>query len=182
MKNYGLYDKTYEHDSCGVGFVVNINGKPAHQIVKDGIEILKNLEHRGALGGDMKNGDGAGILVQIPHKFFVNVCKNEGFVIPDKGSYGVGFLFMPARKNERKKVENEIVTIVKNEGGTVLGWRDVPVNPKSLGETARKSMPFMKQVFVTYNGLIQDELERKLYILRRSIENKRSFLIPVFSF
>jgi len=98
LENFGLYQKSFEHDSCGVGFVASVNGEQSHQIVLDGIEILKNLVHRGALGGDLMTGDGAGILIQIPHKFFVKVTSDLGFKIGERGTYGVGFLFLPQEK------------------------------------------------------------------------------------
>ncbi|MFH1416093.1 MAG: glutamate synthase large subunit [Elusimicrobiota bacterium] len=172
LKKFGLYDRANEHDSCGVGFIVNINGKPAHQIVFDGITILKNLEHRGALGGDLKTGDGAGMLVQIPHEFFAKKAAETGFELPDKGNYGAGFLFMPQNEKARKMFKDQINFIVHEEGARVIGWRDVPVCPECLGEIARKSMPFMAQLFVEYPGICGHDLERRLYLLRRSIEKK----------
>lgn len=185
----GLYDPDYEHDSCGVGFVVNINGTPSHQIVRDGVTILKNLVHRGAVGGDLKTGDGAGMILQIPHDFFSNKIKKTGFSIPKKGEYGVGFLFLPQEEKSRKQIEEIIETVIKKEGGNILSWRDVPVCPDCLGEMARDVMPFMKQVFVSFPGLADKELERKLYIVRKCIENTAfkkkytidDFYIPSFS-
>ncbi|MCB4792071.1 MAG: glutamate synthase large subunit [Elusimicrobia bacterium] len=171
MNNFGLYNKEYEHDSCGVGFVVNINGKASYNIVSEGITILKNLVHRGATGGDLKTGDGAGILVQIPHEFFLKESMAAGFSLPDKNEYGAGFLFLPKEKVLRESLENKIKEIIVKEGGNVLGFRDVPVDPECLGEIARRSMPFMKQVFVQFKGLKNGELERKLYVVRKVIEN-----------
>ncbi|MCK5266897.1 MAG: glutamate synthase subunit alpha, partial [Spirochaetes bacterium] len=172
IKNYGLYDKSYEHDSCGVGFVVNINGKKAHQIVSDGLTILKNLIHRGAVGSDQKTGDGAGILVQIPHSFFIRESERLDFSIPDKGEYGIGFLFLSSNNDMRKKIINEVESTIADEGGSILGWRDVPVAPDCLGKIALDSMPFMKQVFVRFNDLNENVLERKLYVLRKCIEKR----------
>ena len=184
LENFGLYQKSFEHDSCGVGFVASVNGEESHQIVLDGIEVLKNLVHRGALGGDLMTGDGAGILVQIPHEFFVKVTSELGFNIGDKQTYGVGFLFLPKEKNLREKIEGKIEVIVKKEGGNILGWRDVPTRVDCLGDIARKEVPNMRQLFVSFPGFAQQELERKLYILRRRIEievSNRAFYIPSLS-
>ncbi len=160
MKKQGLYDPFYEHDSCGVGFVVNVNGEKSHQIVSDGITILKNLAHRGAIGGDSKTGDGAGMLIQIPHQFFTQECNKSGFKLPEAGSYGVGKLFLPMSEEKRKITRSLIEKTIKSEGGTILGWRDVPVRPDCLGEMARSIMPFMAEIFVTFGALSGDALER----------------------
>jgi glutamate synthase (NADPH/NADH) large chain len=171
MKKQGLYDPRYEHDSCGVGFVVNINGQKSHQIVSDGITILKNLEHRGAVGGDSKTGDGAGMLLQLPHEFFSTVCDGCGIRLPEAGTYGVGMFFLPLQKRLRTKAVGRIETTVTAEGGSVLGWRDVPVQPDCLGRMARSSMPFVAQLFLTFPGLSGDDLERKLFLTRKCIES-----------
>lgn len=172
MKKQGLYDPFYEHDSCGVGFVVNVNGEKSHQIVSDGITILKNLAHRGAIGGDSKTGDGAGMLIQIPHQFFTRECNKSGFKIPEAGSYGVGKLFLPMNEEKQKTARLLIEKTIKSEGGTILGWRDVPVRPDCLGEMARSIMPFMAEIFVIFGSLSGDALERKLYIARKCIERE----------
>ncbi|MBN2408060.1 MAG: glutamate synthase large subunit, partial [Elusimicrobia bacterium] len=171
-EKFGLYDRMNEHDSCGVGFIVNINGKRAHQIVTDGITILKNLEHRGALGGDLKTGDGAGMLVQIPHEFFEKKTEELECRLPEKGRYGVGFIFLPRDRKKREAVTKQITATAKKEGAELIGWRDVPVQPEYLGEIARESMPFMKQMFVQYPEAEGEGLERKLYVLRRCMENE----------
>ncbi|MFC1500892.1 glutamate synthase large subunit [Elusimicrobiota bacterium] len=189
MKNFGLYDKSFEHDSCGVGFVVDIKGKASHQIIKDGVTVLKNLVHRGAIGGDLKTGDGAGMLLQIPHRFYYEECAKLGFNLPDKGNYGVGFLFLPQDKKVRNNIEKEVTNIIQQEGGSVIGWRDVPVCSDCLGEIAKRTMPFMRQVFTNFPNLIGDELERKLYISRKRMEkaaisiklSMEEFYIPSFS-
>ncbi|MBU2528798.1 glutamate synthase large subunit [bacterium] len=168
----GLYDKSFEHDSCGVGFVADIRGRVSHQTVKDGITVLKNLVHRGALGGDMKTGDGAGMLLQIPHQYFSELADNAGVSLPGKGSYGAGFFFMPRKPAVRKALEKAIEDIIINEGGLIVFRRDVPVKPDCLGKIARDSMPFMKQFFVTFKGLAGDDLERRLYVTRRRIEKE----------
>jgi glutamate synthase domain-containing protein 2/glutamate synthase domain-containing protein 1/glutamate synthase domain-containing protein 3 len=171
MKAQGLYDPFFEHDSCGVGFVANINGDVSHQIVDDGMTMLRNLEHRGAIGGDLKTGDGAGMLTQIPHRFFSKECKKLGFDLPAPGSYGIGMLFMPLEEASQKHVKSIIEEAVHLKGGKVLGWRAVPVNLDSLGGLARKCMPGIHQVFLTFKeGMDEESLERKLYILRKCIE------------
>ncbi len=171
MRKQGLYDPMFEHDSCGFGFVVNVNGTASHQIVIDGVTILKNLVHRGAVGGDQKTGDGAGILLQIPHDFFIRESKKHGYKLPEKGEYGIGMFFLPRDGKKRKTAISLIKEKIKEESGTVLGWRDIPVAPDCLGEMAIESMPHMAQVFVKFNNLKNEELERKLYITRCFIEH-----------
>lgn len=170
MKKFGLYDPQFEHDNCGVGLVVNINGEQTHEIISDGVTVLKNLEHRGALGGDLKTGDGAGLLSQIPHDFFVGECKKLHIAIPDQGQYGVGMIFMPKEKKLYKEAVEVVEDSITSEGGIVLGWRDVPVCPECLGDMARKVMPHISQVFISFEKLQGDSLERKLYIARKVIE------------
>lgn len=172
MKKQGLYDPFYEHDSCGVGFVVNIDGQPSHQIVTDGITILKNLAHRGALGGDSKTGDGAGMLMQIPHAFFLKECSRSGITLPKENSYGVAMLYLPQDSTKRSASIKLIEETISEEGGSVLGWRDVPVSPQCLGDMAASSMPFISQVFVSFGSLSGPALERKLYITRKCMEKK----------
>ena len=170
MEKQGLYDPANEHDSCGVGFIANINGEKTHKIVTDGITILKNLVHRGAVGGDLKTGDGAGILIQMPHDFFQNKGRELNFELPDNGQYGVGVIFLPSEKNKRKIAISIIEKKVKEEGGKILACREVPVTPDCLGEIARASLPFIIQVFITFDQSDTNQLERKLYITRRVIE------------
>lgn len=172
MKKQGLYDPLYEHDSCGVGFVVNIDGQRTHQIVTDGITILKNLAHRGALGGDSKTGDGAGMLVQIPHTFFMKECSRLEINLPKEGFYGVAMLYLPQNSTKREAAIKLINETTCAEGGTVLGWRDVPVCPECLGDMAASSMPFISQVFVSFGSLSGPALERKLYIVRKCMEQQ----------
>jgi glutamate synthase domain-containing protein 2/glutamate synthase domain-containing protein 1/glutamate synthase domain-containing protein 3 len=169
MKKQGLYDSSYEHDACGIGFIVEVDGVETHQTVMDGITILKNLVHRGAVGSDVNTGDGAGILTQIPHDFF---SKELGFDLPTQGSYGVGMFFLPTTKGKREKGIDIIKDVVGSEGAEMLGTRDVPMVPDSLGPTALSSMPFVFQAFISAKRLSGDELERKLYIIRRSIEKR----------
>ena len=164
----GLYHQSYEHDACGVGFIVDINGRKSNQMIKDGITILKNLEHRGAVGGDQKTGDGAGMTTQIPHKFFSRVLD---FPLPASGEYGVGYLFLPKQKKSLEKARSIVEKTVSSEKGSLLGWREVPVNPECLGEMAKESCPSIWQIFVTFDQLRGRDLERKLFVLRKCIEN-----------
>src|ERR1700728_4643400 len=168
---YGLYDPALEKDSCGVGFIANIKGEKSHQIISDAISILCNLEHRGAVGADPRAGDGAGILVQIPHAFFARKTKELGFTLPQPGEYAVGALFMPKEKAWRKVIQSIISDQIKAEQLTLLGWRDVPVDNSSLGETVKPTEPANMQVFIGRGTHIKDEVEfeRRLYILRKSI-------------
>src|SRR4051794_32552363 len=167
----GLYDPSLEKDSCGVGFIANIKGKKSHQIVSDALNILCNLEHRGAVGADPRAGDGAGILVQIPHAFFKRKAGEIGFKLPEPGDYAVGALFMPRDTAWRKVIKSIIAEQIKAEGLVVLGWREVPTGNSSLGETVKPTEPAHMQVFIARNGAAKsgDEFERRLYILRKSI-------------
>jgi glutamate synthase (NADPH) large chain len=169
MKKQGLYDPLNEHDACGVGFVVEISGEAGHQTVRDGITILKNLEHRGAVGSDVNTGDGAGILTQIPHEFF---SKETDLKLPLPGAYGVGMFFLPVDKSRRNKAIAIIADVIGSEGANTLGDRDVPYVSDSLGPKALSTMPFVYQAFVSSSGLTGENLERKLYIIRRSIEKR----------
>ena len=167
----GMYDLCMEKDSCGVGFIANIKGKKSHQIVSDAISILCNLEHRGAVGADPRAGDGAGILVQIPHAFFARKAAEIGFKLPEPGHYAIGALFMPKETAWRKVIQSIIAEQIKEEGLVLLGWRDVPSDNSSLGETVKPTEPYHMQVFIGRNGTAktEDEFERRLYILRKSI-------------
>ncbi|MEW6641576.1 MAG: glutamate synthase large subunit [Pseudomonadota bacterium] len=168
----GLYDLSLEKDSCGVGFIANIKGKKSHQIVSDALSILCNLEHRGAVGADPRAGDGAGILVQIPHGFFARKAKELGFTLPAPGQYAVGAVFMPREKPWREVIQSIVSERIKSEGLTLLGWRDVPTDNASLGETVKPTEPHHMQVFIGCDDCAdQDDFERRLYILRKSISN-----------
>src|SRR5438105_3854358 len=168
----GLYDPQFEHDACGVGFVVNIKGKKSHQIIEQGLQILLNLDHRGACGCEVNTGDGAGILIQMPDKFLQKVAPLAGINLPELGSYGVGMLFLPPDATERANAERIFGEIVVQEGQTLLGWRDIPTNNSTLGNTAKDAEPVMRQVFVARNGNLRDALaiERKLYVIRKRAE------------
>jgi len=168
----GLYDPQFEHDACGLGFVVNMKGHKSHQLVSDALQILVNLDHRGACGCEANTGDGAGILIQVPHDFFVTEAARLGFKLPAVGQYGVGQVFLPKNPAEREAIKNEFAKIISAEGQTLLGWREVPVNNSSLGKTAVAAEPFMAQVFVGRSAAIKDEaaFERKLYVIRKVAE------------
>ncbi len=168
----GLYDPYYEHDACGTGFVVNIKGVRSHEIIGQGLTILNNLAHRGATGSESETGDGAGILIQIPHKFFVRECAALGFDLPNPRYYGVGMLFMPAEVKQRENFEHLLDTIAEEEGQSVIGWRTVPTEDGTLGATAKAAQPVVRQVFLRRNPMIKDRMsfERKLYVIRKRAE------------
>ena len=169
----GLYDPRFEHDACGVGFVVNIKGERSHEIVEQALTVLQNLDHRGACGCEENTGDGAGILLQVPHAFFQDACEGLGFKLPDPGEYGVGMLFLPDNRNQRRQFEKTLEEIIASEGQRLLGWRKVPTDNLYLGETAKSYEPFVRQVFIGRGEGIEDDLafERKLYVIRRRAEN-----------
>src|SRR5580658_6851795 len=169
----GLYDPRHEHDACGIGFVVNIQGLQSHDIIAKGLQILINLAHRGACGCDPETGDGAGILIQIPHKFFARECAGLGFTLPPAGEYGVGMVFLPVEPSHRLLAEGILERIAREEGLTVLGWRDTPADVDAIGRIARASQPYIEQIFIRGgSGMSQDELERKLYIIRKRAESE----------
>src|SRR4051794_11048561 len=169
----GLFDPSLNRDSCGVGFIADIKGRKSHQIVEDALRILCNLEHRGAVGADPRMGDGAGILVQIPHTFFVKKTKELGFTLPEPGQYAIGYLFMPTEKNWRQIIRDIYAEMIAREGLTLLGWRDVPTDNSTLGASVKPTEPKHMQVFIGRGKkkLSEDEFERRLYILRKSISN-----------
>jgi glutamate synthase domain-containing protein 2/glutamate synthase domain-containing protein 1/glutamate synthase domain-containing protein 3 len=172
-KAQGLYDPRHEHDACGIGFVANISGEKSHDIILKGIEILINLTHRGACGCDPQTGDGAGVLIQIPHAFFEGECSRLGFPLPSPGEYGVGMVFLPVEPHERMSCEAIVEEIVRDEGLTVLGWRDTPVNANTIGRLARSTQPYIEQVFVKRAyGMDAEALERKLYVIRKRAEKE----------
>ena len=177
QKNYppakGLYDPQYEHDSCGVGFVVDIKGRKSHKIVSNALTILKNLVHRGACGCEENTGDGVGILTQIPDKFFQRVCKELDIKLPEFGHYGAGMVFLPNDPAQSQRCREMLENIVMEEGQEVLGWRDVPTDDSSLGPTAVSGEPTFKQVFIGRGKDVKDEasFERKLYVIRKLAEH-----------
>src|SRR5579872_2528707 len=171
----GLYHPSLEHDACGIGFVANVKGHKSHEIIVKGVEVLINLTHRGACGCDPETGDGAGILIQVPHKFFARECATLGFTLPNAGEYGVGMTFLPVEPPRRLQCEGVIERIVREEGLTVLGWRDTPIDATSIGRVARGSQPYIQQIFIARaRGMNEDQLERRLYIARKRIENELS--------
>ena len=187
-KKQGLYDPQFEHDNCGIGFIANIKGKRSHKIINDAVQILENLAHRGGVGSEPDTGDGAGILIQIPHDFMKKVCANEGISLPEEGDYGVGMLFLSpdleTRTNSLKKLES----IISDEGMEYLGMREVPTYAKCIGESARAAMPRIVQIFIKRPEDAQKGLafERKLYIVlkraEREIRNGASDRDPYFYF
>ena len=169
----GLYDPQFEHDGCGVGFVVNIKGEKSREIVEQALTVLQNLDHRGACGCEENTGDGAGILIQIPHTFFQDACAGLGFHLTDPAEYGVGMIFLPDDRKQRRQFEKILEQIIAQEGQKLLGWRKVPTDNLYLGDTAKACEPFVRQVFIGRGEAVKDDLafERKLYVIRRRAEN-----------
>ena len=171
-EGHGLYDPALAKDSCGVGFIADIKGRKSQKIVQDALTILLNLEHRGAVGADPRAGDGAGILVQIPHKFFARKAKELGITLPKPGEYGVGVLFMPRDAERREMVRKTFEQVTVREGLKLLGWRtDIPTDNSTLGVSVTPTEPVHMQVFIGQGKkkLSEDDFERKLYILRKAI-------------
>ena len=172
LAQHGLYCPETEHDSCGVGMVANIKGVKTHLIIDEALEVLVNLGHRGACGCDPETGDGAGILVQMPHTFFQKVCPPTGIALPAPGEYGAGTVFLPPQEPAAAKCQALIERVIAAEGLNILGWRDVPVDPTQLGWESRGVMPAIKQVFVGTTDVVdQGQLERKLYVVRKVVEH-----------
>ena len=171
-KKQGLYDPALEHDACGMGFVVNIKGEKSHDIIDEALTVLENLSHRGASGADENTGDGAGILIQIPHDFFKRECDVLGFDLPEKGDYGVGMIFAHKYDDFRKTQMETFEKIAQEEGQKILGWREVPIDKTTVGEGAKAVMPRFIQVFIEKNAGISAEMdfERKLYTIRKKAE------------
>ena len=172
----GLYDAMREHDACGVGFIVDLKNRPSQKIVQNGLSILENLEHRGAVGADPLMGDGAGIMVQIPHRFFVKESARLGYRLPEAGAYAVGFIFMPQDADLRMKMEKVVDKVIEDEGQTVIGWRDVPSDNSSLSKAPDivATEPCHRQVIIGRGEGIADEeaFERKLYVIRKVMSSK----------
>jgi len=166
----GLYDPVNEHDACGVGFVAHIKGRKTHSIVEQGLTVLRNLTHRGAVGYDPKLSDGSGLLIQIPDRFLREEMAKQGVTLPPIGAYGVGMVFLPREPASRLACEYELERAIKDEGQELLGWRDVPVDNSDLAEAAQRLEPVIRQVFIGRGDAITttDGLERKLYIIRKS--------------
>jgi glutamate synthase (NADPH) large chain len=171
MEAQGLYDPANEHDACGVGFIAHIKGKKSHSIVEQGLLILKNLDHRGAVGADALMGDGAGVLIQIPDQYYREEMAQQGVSLPPPGEYGVGMIFLPKEHASRLACEQEIERAVRAEGQVVLGWRNVPVDAEMpMSPTVRKKEPVIRQIFIGRGPdiMVTDALERKLYVIRKS--------------
>lgn len=193
MQVQGLYDPKNEHDSCGVGFVAHIKGNKSHAIVEQGLLILKNLDHRGAVGADELMGDGAGILVQLPDQFFREEMALQQITLPPPGEYGVGMVFLPKEHASRLACEQEIERAVRLEGQVVLGWRDVPVDKSMpMSPNVRKKEPIIRQIFIGRGSdiMVTDALERKLYVIRKSavhaigalnLINGKEYFVPSMS-
>ncbi len=175
----GLYDPAQEHDACGVGFVAHIKGHKAHAIVKQGLKILENLDHRGAVGADKLMGDGAGILIQLPDELYraemaragTAADGSVGVALPAPGEYGVGMIFLPKEHASRLACEQELERAVKAEGQVLLGWRDVPVDREMpMSPAVRAKEPIIKQIFIGRGAdvIVPDALERKLYVIRKT--------------
>ena len=188
----GLYDPRNEHDACGVGFIAHIKGRKTHDIVRSGLEILKNITHRGAVGADPLAGDGAGILIQIPDDFLRREVAALGIELPQPGAYGVGMIFLPRNPEHLATCTSIIESFIDQEGQQLLGWRDVPVNNEGLGESVRSIEPIIRQVFVGQgiHCTNPEAFERKLFVIRKQIDNRirelaldegKMFYIPSFS-
>ncbi|AZN40008.1 glutamate synthase large subunit [Paenibacillus albus] len=168
----GLYDPQFEKDACGMGFVANIKGIKSHTIIQQALTVLENMEHRGGQGSEPNTGDGAGILLQIPHTFFAREMKELGSELPESGDYAVGMLFLSQDESIRSKHERELEAIIREEGQTLLGWRTVPTNDEKLGHSAKSVKPYVRQVFIGKSAELKDELafERKIYVIRKRAE------------
>jgi len=171
-RNQGLYDRQFEHDACGIGAVVDISGRPDHAIVQYGKQVLKNLRHRGAASADNVTGDGAGILLQIPHELFASECQGRGIVLPEPGRYGVGMVFASQDEALQAKCDGLLAEAIAHYGLGVIGWRDVPTKPDCLGPIALAAEPVIKQVFIDGNGQTDVDLERRLYLARKRAERR----------
>ncbi|KJJ85160.1 glutamate synthase family protein [Candidatus Omnitrophus magneticus] len=169
-KAQGLYDPSFEHDSCGVGFVCNISGEKSHSAIQKGLQVLERMSHRGAVGADPKTGDGAGILIQMPHEFFEQVSPVQ---LPPLGKYGSGLVFLPMDKDDCETCEKICEEIIVKENLVLLGWRVVPVDDAIIGKCAKETQPFIKQIFIGDNNQFSARMdfERKLYVVRKQIEN-----------
>ncbi|MDR3695881.1 glutamate synthase large subunit [Mucilaginibacter sp.] len=176
----GLYRPEFEHDSCGTGFITNINGHKSHQIIDDALTMLENMEHRGACGCDPESGDGAGILIQLPHELLMEECSNLEISLPEPGEYGVGMIFFPKESALKKACRIQIGNAIEKLGLHKLGYRKLIVNSTVIGETARKAEPDVEQLFIQRPHHINnaDDFERKLYILRRYINKTITETIP----
>ncbi|MFZ9480314.1 MAG: glutamate synthase-related protein [Burkholderiaceae bacterium] len=189
----GLYDPKNEHDACGVGFVAHIRGQKSHDIIAQGLNILRNLDHRGAVGADALMGDGAGVLIQIPDAYFRRELSRQGIMLPPPGEYGVGQVFLPQERASRLACEQELERAVRAEGQSVIGWRDVPTNrDMPMSPRVRAKEPVMRQIFIGRGAdvIVQDALERKLYVIRKTassaiqklkLKHSKEYYVPSMS-
>src|SRR3954469_862192 len=189
----GLYSAAHEHDACGVGFVAHIKGAKSHNIVRQALKILENLDHRGAVGADKLMGDGAGILVQLPDALYREEMAGRGIELPPPGEYGVGMVFLPKEHASRLACEQELERAIKAEGQVLLGWRDVPVDrDMPMSPTVRAKEPVLRQVFIGRGAdvIVPDALERKLYVIRKTasaaiqalkLTHSREYYVPSMS-
>jgi len=193
LQQHGLYSPANEHDACGVGFVAHIKGIKSHAIVQQGLKILENLDHRGAVGADKLMGDGAGILIQLPDALYREEMAKQGVALPPPGEYGVGMIFLPKEHASRLACEQEMERAIKAEGQVLLGWRDVPVNrDMPMSPTVREKEPVLRQVFIGRGNdvIVQDALERKLYVIRKTasaniqalkLKHSKEYYVPSMS-
>ncbi len=193
LQQNGLYSSSNEHDACGVGFVAHIRGEKSHAIVQQGLKILENLDHRGAVGADKLMGDGAGILIQLPDALYREEMAKQGVALPPPGEYGVGMIFLPKEHASRLACEQEMERAVKAEGQVLLGWRDVPVNREMpMSPAVREKEPILRQVFIGRGNdvIVQDALERKLYVIRKTasaaiqnlkLKHSKEYYVPSMS-
>ncbi|MEI7514840.1 MAG: glutamate synthase subunit alpha, partial [Betaproteobacteria bacterium] len=193
LQDHGLYASGQEHDACGVGFVAHIRGEKSHSIVANALKILENLDHRGAVGADKLMGDGAGILIQLPDALYREEMALSGVTLPAAGEYGVGMIFLPKEHASRLACEQEMERAIKAEGQVLLGWRDVPVNrDMPMSPTVRQKEPIIRQVFIGRGNdvIVQDALERKLYVIRKTasaaiqhlnLKHSKEYYVPSMS-
>lgn len=173
LRSVGLYEPRFEHDACGVGFLCDVKGNRSNKLVQDALTVLKRLAHRGAVGADPKTGDGAGILIQIPHEFFLEISDSIGIDLPNLGYYGTGMVFLPRKREEREYCKAVFSKVVEEEGQHLLGWREVPIDDSDIGKGAKEAEPIIEQVFIKRaKGLTnQVDFERRLYVIRKRVEN-----------
>ncbi|MGH8995832.1 MAG: glutamate synthase large subunit, partial [Acidimicrobiales bacterium] len=177
-----LYDPAFEHDACGVGFVADLEGRPSHHLVRRGLTVLEHLAHRGASGAEVATGDGAGILTQVPHRFFEAVAADLGIELPGPGAYAVGPVFLPTDPDDAKKARGRVEALADDESLRVLGWREVPVENETIGETAKRAQPRIEQIFVGWRDHQHQsalELDRQAFMLRKRIEHDVDGVYPV---
>jgi glutamate synthase (NADPH/NADH) large chain/glutamate synthase (ferredoxin) len=193
LQDQGLYSSAAEHDACGVGFVAHIKGVKSHEIVQNALKILENLDHRGAVGADKLMGDGAGILIQLPDALYREEMAAQGVTLPPPGEYGVGMVFLPKEHASRLACCQELERAVKAEGQVLLGWRDVPVDrDMPMSPNVRQKEPILRQIFIGRGNdvIVQDALERKLYVIRKTasasiqrlkLKHSKEYYVPSMS-